>query len=216
MNTLTLSILVTCLASVAKATKCTGGKKSGSARECCDTDEDGPCGIGEGDCDGDSECSGDLLCGKDNCDQDTFWSSADCCTVGYCFDIEVLTEYDYVNSITPITYYHYKLTGDDSNTDGQSCSSTAYDNGHTDGCCFNTCGWYHLEFAISNSRSRLRFMPIVGGDPYYSNWVKSASKDFDALLDFDDCFSKKRSEDEGENDLETRAPSSDCIKYQEK
>ena len=33
------------------------------------------CGIGEGDCDTDSECSGNLKCGTDNCDTTLGFSS---------------------------------------------------------------------------------------------------------------------------------------------
>ena len=33
---------------------------------CCDT-KPGGCLVGEGDCDNDSHCKGDLVCGKDNC-----------------------------------------------------------------------------------------------------------------------------------------------------
>ena len=39
------------------------------------------CGAGEGDCDSDDECSGDLVCGKDNCKDfgDSADSTKDCC-----------------------------------------------------------------------------------------------------------------------------------------
>ena len=39
------------------------------------------CGAGEGDCDSDDECSGDLLCGRDNCKDfgDNEDSTKDCC-----------------------------------------------------------------------------------------------------------------------------------------
>ena len=43
------------------------------------------CYEGEGDCDSDSECAGDLLCGKDNCvNFNSAWpdSAFDCCTQG--------------------------------------------------------------------------------------------------------------------------------------
>ena len=45
-------------------------------RECCSHEE--PCGINQGDCDGDSACQGNLICGTDNCPS-PFPSSADCC-----------------------------------------------------------------------------------------------------------------------------------------
>ena len=37
-----------------------------------------PCAINQGDCDENSECQGDLVCGKDNCPA-PFPSTADCC-----------------------------------------------------------------------------------------------------------------------------------------
>ena len=46
-------------------------------RECCSVDH--PCGFGQGDCDKDSECSDDLVCGKDNCDMAFNNTRADCC-----------------------------------------------------------------------------------------------------------------------------------------
>jgi len=51
-------------------------QKNQFLKECC-TEED-PCGVGEGDCDNDNECEGDLTCGRNNCDN--FPSpKADCC-----------------------------------------------------------------------------------------------------------------------------------------
>ena len=47
--------------------------------ECCSVER--PCGSGEGDCDLDSECIGDLVCGKDNCGERFPVSGADCCQV---------------------------------------------------------------------------------------------------------------------------------------
>ena len=44
--------------------------------ECC-TDSK-PCGLGEGDCDNNEDCLGNLLCGKDNCSP-PFHEDADCC-----------------------------------------------------------------------------------------------------------------------------------------
>ena len=38
-----------------------------------------PCGIGEGDCDNDEECEGDLKCGKNNCEFSYYSERADCC-----------------------------------------------------------------------------------------------------------------------------------------
>ena len=48
---------------------------------CCTTTNQ--CGIGEGDCDNDSQCSGSLKCGTDNCDTAVGFPSAyDCCYQG--------------------------------------------------------------------------------------------------------------------------------------
>ena len=48
---------------------------------CCTTTNQ--CGIGEGDCDTDSQCSGNLKCGTDNCDTAVGFPSAyDCCYQG--------------------------------------------------------------------------------------------------------------------------------------
>jgi len=49
---------------------CTGGDS------CCDGRV---CGIGEGDCDRDSQCAGNLKCGTDNCVGKGFDSTDDCC-----------------------------------------------------------------------------------------------------------------------------------------
>ena len=47
--------------------------------DCCTSQS--PCGIGKGDCDTDSDCSGTLKCGSNNCIKSgNHWdSSADCC-----------------------------------------------------------------------------------------------------------------------------------------
>merc|ERR1719391_1510760 len=47
---------------------------------CCSNSS--PCRAGEGDCDNDDDCEGDLKCGKDNCDRagySSFDSTDDCC-----------------------------------------------------------------------------------------------------------------------------------------
>ena len=44
--------------------------------ECCSVAA--PCAINEGDCDIDSECKGNLICGSNNCPAH-FPSKADCC-----------------------------------------------------------------------------------------------------------------------------------------
>ena len=56
---------------------------SNSDYGCCTSSN--PCGLGEGDCDSDSECNGDLICGLDNCQSlDSGWaySDIDCCIEG--------------------------------------------------------------------------------------------------------------------------------------
>ena len=55
---------------------CSGERGTG---ECCTRES--PCKVGGGDCDKDEDCAGDLVCGKNNC-QDFNWlarSSYDCC-----------------------------------------------------------------------------------------------------------------------------------------
>merc|ERR1711971_821765 len=44
--------------------------------DCCTISS--PCGQNEGDCDSDEECSGNLLCGSNNCESQ-FSDAADCC-----------------------------------------------------------------------------------------------------------------------------------------
>jgi len=50
-------------------------------KECCSIEE--PCGLGEGDCDIDDECAGDLVCGKNNClrNGSGFNKKSDCCAI---------------------------------------------------------------------------------------------------------------------------------------
>ena len=43
---------------------------------CCTSSN--PCGLGEGDCDNDDQCAGDLVCGTDNCAAGAWYM--DCCT----------------------------------------------------------------------------------------------------------------------------------------
>lgn len=58
--------------------RCASGTHS-QIQECCDTNN--PCDEGQGDCDKDSECSGNLICGKNNCHRSKFPSNkTDCCT----------------------------------------------------------------------------------------------------------------------------------------
>lgn len=48
---------------------------------CCTTST--PCSLFDGDCDYDADCSGDLTCGTDNCEQftDIHDHDDDCCTL---------------------------------------------------------------------------------------------------------------------------------------
>ena len=73
---------------VATDLACAGGSKSQTI-DCCTTDA--PCEVNEGDCDRDSECKGDLVCGDNNCDQAFTWRFADCCTERKYF---ILDKYD--------------------------------------------------------------------------------------------------------------------------
>ena len=58
---------------------------------CCKTGHQ--CGVGEGDCDYDTECYGNLECGTDNCGSE-FPSGADCCVepgiINLYFDVKCL------------------------------------------------------------------------------------------------------------------------------
>ena len=47
--------------------------------DCCSSSD--PCGAGEGDCDSDGDCKGDLVCGTNNCKafNPLAYSEADCC-----------------------------------------------------------------------------------------------------------------------------------------
>ena len=67
---------------LAAATRCTSTGMNYDSN-CCTSSN--PCGINQGDCDSDSECNGDLICGNDNCID--LWPSfgnanADCCIDG--------------------------------------------------------------------------------------------------------------------------------------
>ena len=57
--------------------KCNSDTWDSYDRDCCSTKE--PCGIGEGDCDKDADCLGDLSCGDNNCIGTGFTKQADCC-----------------------------------------------------------------------------------------------------------------------------------------
>ena len=54
------------------------GPRCGGIEDGCCT-AGNPCKEGDGDCDNDTECMGDLVCGVDNCK----WGHGDCCiTIG--------------------------------------------------------------------------------------------------------------------------------------
>merc|ERR1712192_293656 len=53
--------------------KCYGGSS------CCS--EEYPCGLGEGDCDSNSDCTGELVCGSNNCPKGTTFEDGDDCCV---------------------------------------------------------------------------------------------------------------------------------------
>ena len=60
--------------------------------DCCNATH--PCDIGQGDCDKDEDCLGNLVCGRQNCGPGFFWNSTDCCTtlVGmFCLLLSPLT-----------------------------------------------------------------------------------------------------------------------------
>lgn len=69
-----LSVIVYILV---KKNQCNAGSHS-EIHTCCD--EMNPCKEGQGDCDNDADCLGNLKCGKNNCDRSKFPSSrTDCC-----------------------------------------------------------------------------------------------------------------------------------------
>ena len=59
---------------------CDGTVTGGDYWSCCSSSN--PCGLLEGDCDYDHDCSGDLICGSKECDS-SFSSYADCCILPY-------------------------------------------------------------------------------------------------------------------------------------
>ena len=64
------------------------------------------CTVGEGDCDRDSHCQGDLKCGKNNCQKDfsvlgsNWLSSADCCYGNLC-------NFLVISSVSEARWNHY-------------------------------------------------------------------------------------------------------------
>merc|ERR1711962_1122372 len=63
---------------------CSYNLRTGGAGDVSYCTLSGPCTFGQGDCDKDTECSGSLVCGKDNCKDfnSKAHSSYDCCTNG--------------------------------------------------------------------------------------------------------------------------------------
>ena len=55
---------------------CNGGSKK-QIQHCCASAR--PCKENQGDCDNDSQCEGNLVCGKNNCGRSFTWKWADCC-----------------------------------------------------------------------------------------------------------------------------------------
>ena len=63
--------------------KCDGSGHDKKIEYCCS--EEYPCFEGEGDCDVDKDCQGELVCGTNNCNPDAFSPNwADCCEEGEC------------------------------------------------------------------------------------------------------------------------------------
>ena len=80
---------------------------------CC-TDEI-PCRVGEGGCDKDSQCKGDLFCGSNNCGSE-FPSSADCCyasnVIWYVFYIPPnFVRFQYIEDCMIFYVYQYSMRG---------------------------------------------------------------------------------------------------------
>ena len=61
--------------------KCNPKTWASYSKTCCTDDANEPCGLGEGDCDTDDECAGDLVCGENNCLRmgSGFKKGSDCC-----------------------------------------------------------------------------------------------------------------------------------------
>ena len=55
------------------------GRSCHGGDSCCDSDS--PCILAEGDCDWDSDCASNLVCGTNNCVGSSFEPTDDCCTL---------------------------------------------------------------------------------------------------------------------------------------
>ena len=66
---------------IATNPKCNPKTWASYSKTCCTDDANEPCGLGEGDCDTDDECAGDLVCGTNNCLRmgSGFKKGSDCC-----------------------------------------------------------------------------------------------------------------------------------------
>ena len=85
MGSLRLLLILVCMAVLpsALAQDCDGTSGWWGIRRCCR--KNGPCDVGQGDCNRDSECADGLQCGDNNCRRDfstseTWWGRRhDCC-----------------------------------------------------------------------------------------------------------------------------------------
>ena len=73
--------------------ECNSATWSSHDYSCCTARN--PCGIGEGDCDGNDQCLGDLICGEDNCGSE-FPSNADCCTGNLNLFLSILLAFSFL------------------------------------------------------------------------------------------------------------------------
>lgn len=183
---------------------CDGGSKTTANRECCEDEYNGPCEIGQGDCDGNDECSGALICGHNNCNSN-FWSSADCCT-DICFDIHL--------DMGTGWNHHWWFFGIESGNYQHTCSSTSFT---SFSCCgMADCGLFRLgiltgdlpdddgtltlKFAHRDENGALHdyyeWDPFTLGQP--DSWYDQDGdgyteiSEFNINIDFNDCFDRRR------------------------
>ena len=73
-----IEIIIECIISDNPAPRCIrSGTSVADTWGCCSSSN--PCGADEGDCDNDNDCSGNLICGVNNCVGSQFHPAADCC-----------------------------------------------------------------------------------------------------------------------------------------